>query len=100
MFALLGFYMAAAAYRAFRIRSYESALMMAAAVIVMLGQIPFGIWIWEGFTDIRLWLLSTPSTGAFRAVKFGAAIAGLIMAFRMWLSIETHSFGEQSGANK
>jgi hypothetical protein len=100
MFALLGFYMAAAAYRAFRIRSYESALMMTAAVIVMLGQIPFGIWIWEGFTDIRLWLLSTPSTGAFRAVKFGAAIAGLIMAFRMWLSIETDSFGEQPGVNK
>ena len=100
MFALLGFYMAAAAYRAFRIRSYESALMMLAAVIVMLGQIPFGIWVWEGFTDIRLWLLSTPSTGAFRAVKFGAAIAGLIMAFRMWLSIETDSFGEQSGVKK
>lgn len=100
MFALLGFYMAAAAYRAFRIRSFESALMMGAAVIVMLGQIPFGLWIWEGFTDVRLWLLSTPSTGAFRAVKFGASVAGLIMAFRMWLSIETDSFGSQSGVKK
>jgi hypothetical protein len=96
MFSLLGFYMAAAAYRAFRVRSYESALMMLAAVIVMLGQIPFGLWIWDGFTDLRLWLLSTPSTAAFRAVKFGAAVAGLVMAFRMWLSIETDSFANNS----
>jgi hypothetical protein len=98
MFALLGFYMAAAAYRAFRVRSFESALMMGAAVIVMLGQIPFGLWIWDGFTDLRLWLLSTPSTAAFRAVKFGAAVAGLVMAFRMWLSIETDSFSNESGS--
>lgn len=99
MFALLGFYMAAAAYRAFRVRSFESALMMGAAVIVMLGQIPFGLWIWDGFIDLRLWLLSTPSTAAFRAVKFGAAVAGLVMAFRMWLSIETDSFSNQSGGD-
>lgn len=92
MFALLGFYIATAAYRAFRVRSAESALMMLAALIVMLGQIPFGIWIWDEFPAIRLWLLETPSTAARRAVEIGAAIAGLIMAFRMWLSIESESF--------
>jgi hypothetical protein len=95
MFALLGFYMAAAAYRAFRIRSIESALMMTAALIVMLGQIPFGLWLWDGFSSLRLWLLTTPSTAAFRAIKFGASIAGLVMAFRMWLSIESQTFGER-----
>lgn len=95
MFSLLGFYIAAAAYRAFRIRSAESALMMAAAVVVMLGQIPFGIWLWEAFPDIRLWLLSVPNSGAFRAIKIGAAVAGLVMAFRMWFSIETESFSKR-----
>ncbi len=97
MFSLLGFYIAAAAYRAFRIRSAESALMMTAAVLVMLGQIPFGLWIWEGFPDVRLWLLSVPNSGAFRAIKIGAAVAGLVMAFRMWFSIETESFSEGKG---
>ena len=96
MFSLLGFYIAAAAYRAFRIKSPESALMMVAAVIVMLGQIPFGIWLWEGFPELRLWLLSVPTSGAFRAIKMGAAVAGLIMAFRMWFSIETESFAERT----
>jgi len=92
MFSLLGFYIAAAAYRAFRVRSAESALMMVAALCVMLGQIPFGIWLWDGFPELRLWLLSTPSTAAFRAIKIGAAVAGLILAFRMWFSIESESF--------
>lgn len=96
MFSLLGFYIAAAAYRAFRIKSTESALMMGAAVIVMLGQIPFGIWLWSALPDLRLWLLQVPNSGAFRAIKIGAAVAGLVMAFRMWFSIETESFAERT----
>ncbi len=93
MFALLGFYIASAAYRAFRVRSFESALMMTAAVLVMLGQIPFGLWISESLPGIRSWLLETPSAAAFRAIKLGAGVAALIMAFRMWLSIESDKFG-------
>jgi hypothetical protein len=92
MFSLLGFYICAAAYRAFRIRSMESALMMTAALLVMLGQIPFGLWISEALPGIRLWLLQVPSTGAARAIEIGASVAGLVMAFRMWLSIESESF--------
>ena len=95
MFSLLAFYMAAAAYRAFRVRSAESALMMAAAVIVMLGQIPFGIWIWSEFPELRFWLLTVPNSAAFRGIALGAAVAGLVMAFRMWLSIESDSFAEE-----
>lgn len=95
MFSLLGFYIAAAAYRAFRVRSAESGLMMGAAILVMLGQIPFGVWLWEGFPEVRLWLLSVPSTAAFRAIKIGAAVAGLILAFRMWFSIESENFSRE-----
>jgi hypothetical protein len=95
MFALLGFYIAAAAYRAFRIRSAESGLMMGAALLVMLGQIPFGLWLWDALPDIRLWLLSVPNSAAFRAIKIGAAVAGLVMAFRMWFSIESQSFANK-----
>jgi hypothetical protein len=95
MFSLLAFYMAAAAYRAFRIRSAESALMMGAALLVMLGQIPFGIWVWDRFPEIRLWLLTVPNAAAFRGIAIGAAVAGLVMAFRMWLSIESESFSRE-----
>jgi len=92
MFSLLGFYISAAAYRAFRVKSMESVLMMTAALFVMLGQIPFGLWISESLPEIRLWLLKVPSAGAAQAIDLGASLAGLVMAFRMWLSIESESF--------
>ena len=95
MFSLLAFYMATAAYRAFRVRSAESALMMTAAVVVMLGQIPFGIWIWSEFPELRLWLLTVPNSAAFRGIALGSGVAGLVIAFRMWLSIESDSFMEE-----
>ncbi len=89
MFSLLGIYIAIAAYRAFRIQSFEAALMLGAALLVMLGQISFGLWISEDLPAIRNWLLQNPNSSAFRAIKIGASIAGLVMAFRMWLSIES-----------
>ena len=95
MFSLLGFYIASAAYRAFRVRSGESALMMASAFVVMLGQIPFGLKIWSGFPAVRLWLLKTPSAAAFRAIKIGAGVASLVMAYRMWFSIESEKFSKR-----
>ncbi len=93
MFSLLGFYVATAAFKAFKIKSFESFLMMLSALIVILGQVPFGVKIWNGFPSLRLWLLSVPSTGAFRAITLGAFIAGLVMALRMWFSLEGHEKG-------
>lgn len=95
MFSLLAFYIAAAAYRAFRVRSYESALMMAAALIVMCGQMSFALRFYEGFSEWRGWLMDVPNSAAFRAIRIGAAVAGLILAFRMWFSIESETFSEQ-----
>ena len=109
MFSLLGFYIASAAYRAFRVQSLESLLMMCAALLVMLGQIPFGLKLQNFLADwniihldlpeLRNWLLLVPSAAAFRAIKIGAAIAGLVIAFRMWLSIESENFSEESAGS-
>jgi hypothetical protein len=93
MFALLGVYIAAAAYRAFRIQTIESGLMMAAALVVMLGQISFGKVIYEDMPSIRQWLLEVPNSAAFRAIRLGAGVAGLMLAIRMWLSIESAKSG-------
>lgn len=97
-FSLLGFYIVSAAYRAFRIKSVEAALMMLAAVIVMLGQISFGSVISEHLPELRLWLLQVPNTAASRAIFFGSAVAGVILAIRMWFSIESQSFSSRGGA--
>jgi hypothetical protein len=117
MFSLLGVYIATAAFRAFRVRTVESALMMGAALLVMLGQMSVGAslskylpnlpeWLTGGthqltLAGIRQWLLDFPSNAAFRAIKIGAGVAGLMLSIRMWLSIESRSFsGSASGEKK
>jgi hypothetical protein len=89
MFSLLAMYIASAAYRAFKLRSVESTLLMGAALLVILGQTPLGSMIYEGFPSIRLWLLEVPNSAAFRAIRIGASVAGLVMAIRMWFSLES-----------
>ncbi len=89
MFSLLAFYIATAAYRSFRLKSLEASIMMIAAVLVILGQIPHGpTYIWDGLPSLRLWLLENLSTPAFRSIYFGIMVAGLAMAVRMWLSLD------------
>jgi hypothetical protein len=89
MFSLLAFYIATAAYRSFRLKSLEASIMMLAAVLVILGQIPHGpTYIWSGLPALRLWMLENLSTPAFRAIYFGIMVAGLAMAVRMWLSLD------------
>ena len=92
MFALLAFYIASASYRAFRIKNWESGLLMVAAFLVVLGQTSLGAWISSDLTSIRNWLLTVPSTATFRGIAIGASIASLVLSIRIWLSL-----GEQDG---
>jgi diacylglycerol kinase len=92
MFSLLGVYIAAAAYRAFRIKTWESSLMMAAALLVMLGQISYGTLLYSDMPAIRGWLLEIPNSAVARAITIGSSVAGLVLAFRMWFSIESDTF--------
>lgn len=103
MFSLIAFYIVSAAYRAFRIKSMESVLMMVSAAIIMLALVPAGAIItsWLPKTgvlsafrleNIGYWILIGPNMAAQRAIAFGVAVGALAVGLRIWLSLERGSF--------
>jgi len=106
LFSVLAFYMATAAFRAFRIRSAEAAFMMIAAFICMLGQVPLGMWLTHWLplsgplSNLRMeamanWTLGIVSMAGLRAVGFGILVGSVAMSLRIWLNLERGAFFEQ-----
>ncbi len=107
MFSILAFYITSAAYRAFRVRSAEAALMMITAIILMAGQVPLGMaltnWIAPDgpFQLLRIenfayWVLSVINMPVQRAIDFGLGLGALAMSLRIWLSLERGTyFGQE-----
>lgn len=113
-FSMIAFYIASAAYRAFRIRSLEATLLMIAALIVMVGSVSFGTAItagipsysgvdglghpaenpWANFRIERIaqWLLLEINTPAQRGILFGLNLGLLATSLRYWLSLERGAY--------
>lgn len=116
MFALLAFFMASAAYRAFRVRSFQATLLLIAAVVVMLGRVPFGEmlfgWIGGGVVHITSgtsvtvppgstwlasltnWIMDKPNSAAQSGIIIGAALGAASMSLRVILGLETSYLGK------
>jgi hypothetical protein len=110
MFASLAFFIVSAAYRAFRIRNFAATLLLFAACLVMIGNVPLGGTLWrmiaaiihlvaphtdpaklaalEGFASIKDWLMATPQAAAARGINIGLSLGGMAMSLRIILGIE------------
>ena len=99
MFALLAFYVASAAFRAFRAKNTESILLLGTAFVVLLSQTAAGMfltgWIPEDsmFAFLRLDKIKTGiiehvQTAGMRAIMIGIALGIVAMSLRLILGID------------
>jgi len=93
--AILSFYLVSAAFRAFRVNNLDSAIMMASAVVVLLGQVPLGDWLTYGLPEtlqlrsLARWIVMVPNAAVQRAVLIGACCGAFATGLRHWLGIGT-----------
>jgi hypothetical protein len=104
MFSLLAFFIVSAAYRAFRVRSFEAVLLLASAIVMMLGLTPLGTAFITGhipmdspYAFMKLervseWILLVLNGAAQRALLFGIAVGLMATSLRIWLSLERGQF--------
>lgn len=93
MFALLAFFVASAAFRAFRARNVESALLLGSAIIVLLALAPIGRALHSSLPDLANWILDIPNNGSRRAILMGAAVGAIATGLRVVLGLERAHLG-------
>ncbi|HAQ62487.1 TPA: hypothetical protein DCR49_10920 [Candidatus Delongbacteria bacterium] len=94
VFSLLAFYIASAAYRSFKAKSVESAVLLVASIIVMLSKIPLGGEMWGQIPVIGEWIMDAPSSAGRRAIIFGGYLGSITMMIRIFFGLERSHLSE------
>jgi hypothetical protein len=108
MFSVLAFFIASAAFRAFRARSIEATALLIAGCVIMIGRVPVGDWLasqtvmtmgaWGersliNFPYITDWLLNIPNAAAQRGIILGVILSQIAIAVRIIFGIERTYMG-------
>ena len=101
MFSLLAFFIASASYRAFRARTLEATLLLAAALIVMIGNAPIGDVLWNELSPVgdnipstaRQWILDNPNLSSRRGIILGVSLGVISQSIRIIFGIERSYLG-------
>jgi cation transport ATPase len=93
LYATTGFYIFSAAYRAFRARNLEAAILIISGVLILLRNAPIGEVIWSGFPVLGEWVLMKGQVGGMRTLTFVAAVGLIGFGIRTLLGMERGYFG-------
>jgi hypothetical protein len=94
MFSLLAFFIASAAYRAFRARNLMATLLLLAALIVMMRFNPYFGPISPYLSKLANWLMNVPNLAAQRAIVVGVGLGIVATALKVILGIERGYMGK------
>jgi len=102
-FALLAFYVASAAFRAFRAKNIEAILLLGTAFIILLGRTSAGpaltSWIPDRFAAFRMdqmtaYIMSIFNTAGNRAIMIGIALGTVSTSLKVLLGIDRSYLGQ------
>ena len=93
MFAILAFFIASAAYRSFRARSREAAVLLVAAVIVMMGRVPLGEYLIPLSGDVSGWILNVLNASVRRAILIGVSLGAIALSIKIIFGVERSYLG-------
>ncbi|NUO18269.1 hypothetical protein HUU59_02335 [bacterium] len=95
MYASLAFFIASAAFRAFRVRTWQASVLAITALVVMLGRIPISHLIWDDLPAVVDWVMSVPNAVAQRGILIGAALGAIATGLKVILGIERSYLGRE-----
>jgi len=93
LYAITGFYIFSAAYRAFRVRNIEAAILIVSGALILLRNAPIGEAIWKGFPILGEWVLMKGQVGGMRTLTFVAAVGLVAFGIRTLLGMERGYYG-------
>lgn len=93
LFSMLAFYIASAAYRAFRVRTVLASILLITAFIIMLRMIPLPEPLSTWNADLVRWILSVPNMAAKRAIIIGIGLGAAAYSMKIILGIERGYMG-------
>lgn len=102
MFAMLAFYVASAAFRAFRAKNIEAILLLSTAFIILLGRTFAGVWLTSWFPDwmsglkmenLTVTIMKVFNTAGNRAIMIGIALGTASVALKILLGVDRSYLG-------
>jgi hypothetical protein len=89
IFSLLAFFLTTALFRALHIRSAEAIVLLIAALVVVIGQAPFGATPpIDIAASVKDWLLDYPVLAGIRAIVLGVAFGAVATSLRALLGFD------------